>query len=93
MRYVKYIDEKTVENAPNIIFEETIYIANPTEEILLAHGYKPLVEAEQPNVNENEYVETVYSEEEDRIVLSWIVKQHKTEETNPDEEEVEDGEQ
>ena len=85
MRYVKYIDENTIENAPDIIFEETVYIANPTEEILLAHGYKPLVEAEQPELNENEYVEPFYSEEEDRIVLSWIVKQY--------EEKVEDGEQ
>lgn len=91
MEYAKYIYEKTIKKAQKVIFEESIYIANPTEEILLAHGYKPLVETEQLELNENEYVKPFYSEEEDRIVLSWIVKKYEIEETNPDEEEVENG--
>lgn len=91
MRYVKYINNNNIENAPNIIFKETVYIANPTEEIFLAHKYKPLVETEQPELNDNEYVEPFYSDEEYRVVLSWIVKKYETEETNTDEEEVENG--
>jgi hypothetical protein len=85
MEYAKYINENTIEKASKVIFEETVYIANPTEDILLAHGYKPLVDTEQPNVNENEYVIPTYSEEQDRIVTNWVVKQY--------EEEAEDGEQ
>lgn len=83
MEYAKYIDKNTIEKASKVIFEESVYIANPTEGILLAHGYKPLVETEQPNVNENEYVVPSYSEEEDKIVLNWVVKKY--------DEEAEDG--
>lgn len=90
MEFVKYINENTIEKAPKIIFEETVYIANPTEEIYRAHGYKPLHENEHPELNENEYAEPFYSEEEDRVVLSWTVKQHETE-TNTGGEEVENG--
>ena len=87
MEFVKYINDNQIEKAPRIIFEEKVYIANPTEEIYRAHGYKPLYEGEYPELNENEYVEPFYSEEEDRVVLSWTVKQYETE-TNKGEEEV-----
>ena len=77
MKYAKYINENEIEVAPNIIFDETVYIANPTDDILLAHGYKPLYENECPELGENEYACYTYSELEDRIVCGFIVKQYE----------------
>lgn len=89
MEFVKYINENTIEKAPKIIFEEKVYIANPTEEIYRAHGYKPLYKNEQPELNYNEYAVCSYVEDEDKIVLVWTVKQYEPE--NQADEEVENG--
>lgn len=93
MKFVKYINENQIENAPSIIFDDKVYIANPTEEIYRAHGYKPLYKNEQPELNENEYATCSYTEEEDRVVLIWTVKQYEpeTQVTDEEEEEVENG--
>lgn len=93
MKFVKYINENHIENAPSIIFGEKVYIANPTEEIYRTNGYKPLYKSECPELNDNEYVERSYTEEEDRVVLVWTVKQYEPEnqETENEEEEVENG--
>lgn len=93
MKFVKYINDNHIENAPSIIFDETVYIANPTEEIYRTHGYKPLYNNECPELNENEYAVCSYTNEEDRIVLVWTVKQYEPEnqETDNEEEEVENG--
>lgn len=93
MKFVKYINENQIENAPRIIFEENIYIANPTDEIYRSHGYKLLYTIERPDLNENEYAVCSYTEEEDRIVLVWTVKQYEPEnqETDNEEEEIENG--
>lgn len=96
MKFVKYINENQIENAPSIIFDEKVYIANPTDEIYRVHGYKPLYENEYPELSENEYVERSYTEEEDRVVLVWTVKQYEpenqvTDDETDEEEEVENG--
>lgn len=90
MKFVKYINENQIENAPSIIFKENVYIANPTDEIYRDHGYKLFYTNERPDLNENEYAVCSYTEEEDRIVLVWTVKQYEpeTQETNNEEEEV-----
>lgn len=83
MEYVKYINPTTIEVAPKVIFDKNIYIANPTEEILMEHGYKPLVEREQPIFDEeNEYLVLKYQEEEDEILKTWVIERHEEEEYN-----------
>ena len=77
MAYAKYISENTVENAPKIIFESDDYIANPTDEMLLERGYKPLVVDTEPEVGENEYLEPRYTDEGDHIEQHWVVKEYE----------------
>lgn len=49
MSFVKLISSGAIEYASRVIFDDDKSYSNPTEETLLSHGYKPLIETECPN--------------------------------------------
>ena len=74
-----FINEKEVKILGKFVeYEDRIY-TNPEKgypEILQALGYKELVEEEQPEYNpENQYIEPLYEEQEDKIIKKWEVKE------------------
>ena len=75
MEYARYIDERSVGFSPRVIFENDKYIANPTKEMLLERGYKPVVTDEEPEIEVNQYLEPSYSDDGDYISRHWIVKE------------------
>jgi hypothetical protein len=86
MEYAKYINENTIEVATNVIFDNDIYIANPTESILIEHGYKPVIEGEKPSFDvDSEYLVPLYQEEDDKILKTWVIERFETEEYNEEE--------
>ena len=75
---VKFINETTIENTPKIIRDENKVYANPSEEILKAHGYKPLVEQECPN-EEGFWYSFEYKENKTTITKTWIAHEIEAE--------------
>lgn len=65
--YVKLINEYNIERAPNLILDEEKAYGNPSEEVLIAHGYYPLVETECPT--EEGYTYTFHYEIVNQTVL------------------------
>ena len=74
MRYAKFISENKIEHAPKVFFEGDVYIANPTEDLILEHGYKPLVVDEAPETGENEYLVPSYTETDNEVHQHWNVE-------------------
>ena len=89
--YVKFIDSTHVENAPRVLHDETRTIINPTEAILLEHGYKPLVETDCP-CEQGYWYAIEYVEDDDQITKTWVAHEMEVieEETEPTEMESED---
>ena len=56
--------------------------ANPTDEQLMAAGYKPLVTAEPPEVTDTQYAVDAYTETDTAIVQTWTVKEAITAEAD-----------
>lgn len=56
---------------------------NPTNDLLVGLGYKPLEKPEKPVVGEKEHLIATYTEQSDRIVCSWQVVQEA--ENDPEE--------
>lgn len=72
MKYVRFLVVERVEKAPRVIKEAGGYIANPTEETLAAHGYKPLEEtAKAGECPAGHHWEPRYVELEDKVVMTW----------------------
>ena len=74
-----FINEKEVKILGKFVeYEDRIY-TNPEKgypEVLQALGYKELVEEEQPEYNpENQYIEPLYEEQNDKIIKKWEVKE------------------
>ena len=74
-----FINEKEVKILGKFVeYEDRIY-TNPEKgypEIVNVLGYKELVEEEQPEYNpENQYIEPLYEEQEDKIIKKWEVKE------------------
>ena len=74
-----FINEKEVKILGKFVeYEDRIY-TNPEKgypEIVNVLGYKELVEEEQPEYNpENQYIEPLYEEKNDKIIKKWEVKE------------------
>lgn len=69
--FVKFIDSQNVQPAPKWINADEKIYSNPTEETLLAHGYKPLVETEKP-VKEGCYYTFEYQDKENCVEKVWV---------------------
>ncbi|MBQ4156058.1 MAG: hypothetical protein IJD90_04565, partial [Clostridia bacterium] len=60
-----------------------LHISNPTEEQLKFAGYKEIVEDEVPTYDEEtQYIEEVFTETENEIHKSYVVKNINVEITN-----------
>ena len=74
-----FINEKEVKILGKFVeYEDRIY-TNPEKwfpEIVNVLGYKELVEEEQPEYNpENQYIEPLYEEKNDKIIKKWEIKE------------------
>ena len=91
--FVRFIDENTIEEAPNVIKGNGIYIANPLPETLTEHGYKPL-EVTEPDGDaaEGYHWEFRYVELDDKVVKTWVQVENPVHEVieEPIEEQVEE---
>ena len=72
MRYAKLIDGELI-LAPNKLVGETTTVYNPTPEMLMAEGYKPVRFTDPPVVPEGFYSAPDWEEHEDEIVQTWTV--------------------
>lgn len=71
--FVKCINENEIERAPRVLENGNSYIANPTHETLLEHGYKPLQETEPVGEPaEGYHYETRYIELADMVIKTWV---------------------
>ena len=84
----KYIDENTIEEAPNVIADEERVYSNPLPETLLEHGYKELAETPKPEKEGFTYTLS-YVDEENQIRQVWTEHEivEPTEENQNDVEE------
>ena len=92
--FVRFIDENTVEEAPNVIKENSIYIANPLPETLIEHGYKPLEVTEpEGDAADGYHLEQRYVELDDKVVKTWVQVENPVQEIveEPVEEPIEQG--
>lgn len=92
--FVRFIDENTIEEAPNVIKENGIYIANPLPDTLIEHGYKPL-EVTEPDGDaaDGYHWEQRYVELSDKVVRTWVQVENPVQEVveKPIEESIEQG--
>lgn len=88
--FVRFMDENTIEEAPNVIMENGIYIANPLPDTLIGHGYKPL-EVTEPDGDAAEGYrwEQRYVELDDKIVKILVQVENPIQEVI--EEPIEEG--
>ena len=62
-------------NGGFVVIDNMIH-TNPSEEIIRQAGYKNLYEDEQPEYDiETQYIERVYEDTEDAILVHWEVKE------------------
>lgn len=77
MRYVRLINKRVIADAPKSgMFGDVLYgnlYARP--EVLVAMGYKPLIESEKPVVGERERLVTTYVENDESIVEVHSIEQ------------------
>ena len=72
MRYAKLIDGEII-FAPNKLVGETTTVYNPTPEMLMAEGYKPVRFTDPPVAPEGFYAAPDWEETEDEIVQTWTI--------------------
>ena len=72
MRYAKLIDGEIV-FAPRKLVGETTTVYDPTPEMLMAEGYKPVRFTDPPEVPEGFYAAPDWEEHEDESVQTWTV--------------------
>lgn len=70
MSFVKYIDENTVQNAPLVLIDDKKVYSNPSDEILRAFGYLPLIDCEIP-VEEGYTFTKRYEVDGDNVLVVW----------------------
>lgn len=76
MNYYKLINDNSIEMLKNnaLILDGRVY-TNPSQERLKAHGYKPLLSEDEPEYDkENEFLERIYTQTEDSIIESFIIR-------------------
>ena len=75
MEYAKFINEYTIEPAPRVVKIGKKRIANPKPEILEELGYKPVVEDEKPEYDEEtQYLVPRYTQTAKRITRHWEIR-------------------
>ena len=74
MTYAK-LQNGTLIYAPKKIKDGTTTVYNPTAEQLTAQGYKPLEIEPEPVIADGYHLNPVYTEYENRIVISWTPEQ------------------
>lgn len=83
--YVKLTDGRLI-YAPRKIKDGSTITYNPTAEMLLPLGYKPLTVKPMPEVGEGYHLEPVYSETNDEVIQDWQVVEDPP--VEPDAEEI-----
>lgn len=76
MNYCKLISDNKIEMLKNgvLIIDGRAYI-NPSQERLKAQGYKPLLSEDEPEYDkENEFLERIYTQTEDSVIESFIIR-------------------
>ena len=73
MNYAKLIDGAIV-YAPRKLRLETVTVYNPTPEMLIAEGYKPVVYTEPPETQPGYVAAPGWEETTDEIVQVWTVE-------------------
>lgn len=70
MRYVRLINERVVADAPKSGMHKNVLYGNlyAHPEVLVAMGFKPLIESEKPIVGERERLVTTYEDNGESIV-------------------------
>lgn len=63
--------EDRIQYAPRVIVNGDQRIFNPTEEMLVAAGFKPIIYDPEPEVREGYHFYEVYEELEDRIAVHY----------------------
>ena len=62
-------------NGGFVVLENRIY-TNPTEEVIKQAGYKPMIIDEEPIYDsETHYLEKVYEDAEEAILVHWGIKE------------------
>ena len=74
MRYAKLIDGKII-FAPRKLVGETTTVYNPTPEMLMAEGYKPVRFTEPPEVPEGYIAVPSWQDEGFEIVQVWHIEE------------------
>lgn len=82
--YVKLIDGHLI-YAPKKIKDGSTVTYNPTAEMLLPLGYKPLRVEPMPEVEEGYHLEPVYTETDTEVVQDWTVVEDPPVEPDPQE--------
>ena len=73
MNYVK-LTQGRIQYAPKKIKDGLSTIYNPTADILLAHGYKPLTVNPMPTMQSGYHAVPSYTEIDSEIIQSWTVE-------------------
>ena len=76
MRYCKLINDTSIEELKNnlLILDGRVY-TNPTPSRLKEQGYKPLLSEDEPEYDrESEYLERIYTQTEDTIIESFVIR-------------------
>ena len=71
--YAKLIDG-ALQYAPKKIKDGDSTTYNPQPEMLIAHGYLPVIETDRPEVEDGYYAEAHYTEEAGQIIQTWTVE-------------------
>ena len=82
--YVKLTDGRLI-YAPKKIKDGDTITYNPTAEMLLPLGYKPLRVEPMPDVEEGYHLEPVYSETDTEVIEDWEVVEDPPVEPDPQE--------
>lgn len=72
MRYAKLINGRPSYAPPRICIDSVV-VYNPTDELLFAEGYLPIVEVPMPDVDEQHYAISHWAIENNQIVQSWTI--------------------
>lgn len=65
------IKKGVLQLAPRIID----HVLDPSDDVYIAHGYLPIITAEEPTVEQNQYAIPLFREENGRIVQEWSVEE------------------
>lgn len=97
--FYEFINENQIKEFKGdfVVIDNRIY-TSPTAELIKAAGYKPLVYTEQPECNENQYLESYYFDGDEAIEVRYNVvdipeveiEEEPIEEEEPQEEVVEE---